>query len=585
MKRKSGSLAPVRVRGLLFVLVFILATTAFAQTNISQSSWASWYPRVAIDGQGNINVVWAEIYGSGNGDLFFSRMDKGTGVWSTPVNLSESGMVWSDTLMVCSVAVDDSDNVYVLWSAQSAVMLRVRSSSGDWSGVTQVASGSGLDGPRIAVTGGGDIFCVWWTGAGTVVTRARVGGGWESDVQVSDGGRRSKFPDIGVGSGQALACWVEKSGDIYQAAYTVRGTGSGSGWSSSARVSSSSYSQQHPVVEYIDSTPHIVMTPVTDPNRIVWHCAWTGSGFGSPRAISDETMLHYPSLAERSGKLCAVWQVGSYGAGQAVYQNIYSGGSWSGQSAISNSSGCTFCDAAIDASGYSNVVWDAGGEIYYALGSTGGGTSANRAPVADFSFSPTTGIAPLTVSFDASASTDPDGTIASYSWVFGDGSTGSGRTVSHTYQKRGNYSIKLTVIDNLGKPGSTVKTIQILGLYAPLNVAWASYSDQSLFQSRTVNEVTWAYNPANDDVATVTLYRVYRKNVDDDGAYAVLGEVEGTVFSYRDTKPAAGVTYLYAVSSLDAAGHESPLSSDQENSADAVDARDRTAVILRMLRL
>jgi PKD repeat protein len=563
-----------------------VATASFGQTNVSNSSsWASWYPRVAVDGEGNVNVVWAEIYGTGNGDVFFSRMTKSSGAWSAPVNLSESGRVWSDTLMACSCDLDGSGNLYVLWAAQNAIMLRIRS-SGDWSDVGQIASGSGLDGARIAATGGGDLFCTWWSSDGTIYTRARVNGSWEGALQVSEGGRRSKFPDIGVGSGQAMVCWVEKSGDVYQAAYAVRSTGYGSSWSSGARVAPSANSQQHTVVEYAGgSTPHIVFTPVTDPDRIVQHCAWTGSGFGSPQNISDETMLHYPSLAERSGKLCAVWQVGSYGAGQAVYQNVYQGGSWSGQSALPGTSGCTFCDVDIDPSGFANVVWDAGGEIYYLLGGAGGGgSSSNRAPVADFSFSPTTGIAPLTVSFDASASYDPDGSVVGYAWVFGDGTTGAGRTIDHTFQTRGHFPVKLTVVDNLGKPGSTIKTIPVLGLFAPLNVLWTAHTDRGLFQSRTVNQVTWTYNPANDAVAAVALYKIYRKKMDDEGSYTYLGEVDGTVFSYNDTKLAAGATYLYAVTSLDAEGHESPLSADEDYAAEESNARDRAAFFLRLLR-
>ena len=66
-------------------------------------------------------------------------------------------------------------------------------------------------------------------------------------------------------------------------------------------------------------------------------------------------------------------------------------------------------------------------------------------------FTPETGgQAPLTVTFDASASTAPCGTIVSYSWDFGDNTTGSGPTVMHTYTSPGTYIAKLTMIDNSG---------------------------------------------------------------------------------------------------------------------------------------
>ncbi|MBE3128800.1 MAG: PKD domain-containing protein, partial [Actinobacteria bacterium] len=50
--------------------------------------------------------------------------------------------------------------------------------------------------------------------------------------------------------------------------------------------------------------------------------------------------------------------------------------------------------------------------------------------------------------FDGSSSSDEDGTIVSYSWDFGDGSTGSGVTVTHTYNAPGNYKATLIVTDD-----------------------------------------------------------------------------------------------------------------------------------------
>jgi PKD repeat protein len=49
------------------------------------------------------------------------------------------------------------------------------------------------------------------------------------------------------------------------------------------------------------------------------------------------------------------------------------------------------------------------------------------------------------VFFDGSASTSVGGAISEYLWEFGDGATGSGMKVSHTYQKSGNYLVRLTV--------------------------------------------------------------------------------------------------------------------------------------------
>ncbi|MDN4598305.1 PKD domain-containing protein [Leifsonia virtsii] len=81
----------------------------------------------------------------------------------------------------------------------------------------------------------------------------------------------------------------------------------------------------------------------------------------------------------------------------------------------------------------------------------GGGT--NQPPTASF----TVGANGLAVSVDGRASSDPDGTISSYAWSFGDGGTASGATAAHTYAAAGTYTITLTVTDNAGATASTTR--------------------------------------------------------------------------------------------------------------------------------
>ena len=77
----------------------------------------------------------------------------------------------------------------------------------------------------------------------------------------------------------------------------------------------------------------------------------------------------------------------------------------------------------------------------------------NVAPTASFTTnpSPPKGNAnPFTVAVDGSGSNDPDGSIVSYQWNFGDGGTATGATASHDYTTYGNFTITLTVRDNSG---------------------------------------------------------------------------------------------------------------------------------------
>ena len=61
----------------------------------------------------------------------------------------------------------------------------------------------------------------------------------------------------------------------------------------------------------------------------------------------------------------------------------------------------------------------------------------------------TTGLAPLTITFDATGSVDTDGTIVNYYWDFGDSHTQNGDVVSHTFAP-GTWTVQLKVTDDKG---------------------------------------------------------------------------------------------------------------------------------------
>ena len=92
--------------------------------------------------------------------------------------------------------------------------------------------------------------------------------------------------------------------------------------------------------------------------------------------------------------------------------------------------------------------------------------SVTNAPVAAFTFSPSPAQSGQMVSFNGSASRDPDGTIAKYEWdLDGNGSyetgTGSTPTISRSYPSRGTLSVKLRVTDNLGVTAETTRPLEV----------------------------------------------------------------------------------------------------------------------------
>ena len=86
--------------------------------------------------------------------------------------------------------------------------------------------------------------------------------------------------------------------------------------------------------------------------------------------------------------------------------------------------------------------------------------NGNQPPVAS-SGGPYSGVVAQNVAFSGNGSFDPDGSVSTYSWSFGDGGTGSGVSPTHNYASAGTYSVILTVTDNLGAPTSATTTTSI----------------------------------------------------------------------------------------------------------------------------
>jgi PKD repeat protein len=83
--------------------------------------------------------------------------------------------------------------------------------------------------------------------------------------------------------------------------------------------------------------------------------------------------------------------------------------------------------------------------------------TGNSEPVARF----TSKVKSKKVSVDAKSSTDSDGTVKKYLWDFGDGTTSTKKKVSHSYVGTGSYGVTLTVTDDEGSEGTTVKNVVI----------------------------------------------------------------------------------------------------------------------------
>jgi C1A family cysteine protease/PKD repeat protein len=159
-----------------------------------------------------------------------------------------------------------------------------------------------------------------------------------------------------------------------------------------------------------------------------------------------------------------------------------------------------------------------------------------QAPVAAATVSTTGGNLPLTVTFDASASSDADGQIVAYAWNFGDGATGTGVTVQHIYTQAGAFAATLTVTDDLGLQSSantviTVTDPNVLNAPSGLGIAVSGRIVTLRWTDKSGNETGFYVERGLKNKNTIAYTRV-----------ATVG-ANSTVF----TESVAANTYYYRV--------------------------------------
>jgi C1A family cysteine protease len=181
-------------------------------------------------------------------------------------------------------------------------------------------------------------------------------------------------------------------------------------------------------------------------------------------------------------------------------------------------------------------------------------TDGNLPPVANLNGSTQVSGETASVSLDGTSSYDPDGSIAGYSWNFGDGTSQTGgSTATHVYSKAGNFTATMTVTDNKGATASAGYTVSVPDISAP--TAPSSLAATLVVVQKAKGRkgsptygVRLDWTASTDNVA-VTGYRIYRNN-------ALIATVPAAGFTDNGTSVGGG-TYNYFVIAVDAAGNAS----------------------------
>ena len=202
--------------------------------------------------------------------------------------------------------------------------------------------------------------------------------------------------------------------------------------------------------------------------------------------------------------------------------------------------------SALTGESYSYRVraYNAGGYSPYSNIATIVAGVGNLPPTAVMSATPSTGAAPLTVTFDGSGSTDSDGTVTSWAWSFGDGANGTGIQTTHLYSTPGTYAASLTVTDNSGASGTATRSIVVSApsVAAPKNLTAAALTRSSI-------GLKWT-NGSTDQ----TEVRIERCNGSNCTNFAQVAVVAGTATAFTDSGLSNRTTYRYRVRAHNALG-------------------------------
>jgi hypothetical protein len=213
-------------------------------------------------------------------------------------------------------------------------------------------------------------------------------------------------------------------------------------------------------------TPEVI-DPYDDP---AWSNVQTGSGgtyrgvkpsyYGEISSVTGQFYADGKIFYTLSGKSALYWRY--FEADDGVIgqtENTLTGVDFSNVEGMFRSGSTIYWadrrDGTLHTVPFANDVPSAGGSTVSAPGVdwrarslflAGDASFPNQPPVA----SATVHCTGLTCTFDGTGSSDPDGNVTQWSWTFGDGTTGSGATVTHGYATGGNQNVTLTVTDNRG---------------------------------------------------------------------------------------------------------------------------------------
>ncbi len=553
---------------------------------LSNNPGGSETPRIAVDAKGNINVVW-KAFIPGNPDIFFTPSTDGGATFSTPKNLSNSSG-FSD---FPQIAVDGSGNVNVVWEDDTPGNLDIfysRSTDGGttFSAPINLSNNPAVsEQPRMVVDASDNINVVWAdntppdTNPDIFFTRSTDGGAtFSTPKNVSNNsGFSFNAQIVADASGNIDVVWDDNTAGNRDIFFS-RSTDGGATFSRSKNLSNNTGFSSEPLISVdVSGNINVVWQDTTPGNVDIFFSRSTDGGatFSIPKNISNDTgESAAPEFAEdQRGNINVVWRDNTPGSRDIFFSRSTDGGAtFSAPKNLSSNAGSSSSSSpqvAVDSSGNVNVVWQTFTSaptnlvIFFSRGGVNQPPVANAGPDQTVQCASHTG---TPVTLDGSKSSDPDGDVLSFVWKDAANNVVGTTAVVNLALPLGTQTFTLTVTDPGGLSSTATTHVNVVDTTPPTlrvslspNVLWPP--NHSLVQVTATIEVTDTCDP-NPTVELVSITSNEPDNGlgDGDTPNDIQGAVIGTddqSFFLRAERSGTGTGRIYTVTyrAKDASGN------------------------------
>jgi hypothetical protein len=407
------------------------------------------FPRIAVDAAGNAVAIWGGS--DGTNSIVQSSIRPAGGSWQPVQDLSLAGQ----GAFGPQVAMNAAGTAVAVWTRSNGtnliVQARVRLAGGAWQPAEDLSAlGQSATTPQVALSAAGDVVAVWNRSNGTNgIIQAAVrpaGGSWQLPaLDLSASGQSAMDPQVALdAAGNAVAVWQRPNGanSIVQAAARPV---SGSWQLPALDLSAPGQSASNPHVGLDGAGNAVAVWRRSNGMHAIVQARVRPPG-GTWQPVDDLSPLGYTALepqvaVNEAGNAVAVW---NRFVGSVVQARVRpAGGAWEPVKDVTNGQPGQAAHVAADRAGNAAIAWysPVGTDLIVRAASYDATSPELRNLRA-----PARGFARQRLSF----SVDPFDTWSLTGqpvWNFGDGKTASGPTVTHTFVRRGTYTVTVTQAD------------------------------------------------------------------------------------------------------------------------------------------